>query len=129
MVKIQRKINNMLNIIVIYISSVTLIHLLLFTKASYMSRILLINSAISCLAVAMLLLSYYFKDTNFIDVIFFYIIMSPIGFYGLFLYYKNTAKKYENQEKSIIKEKKNNIKKQVNIKHKNNIKINNKTAK
>lgn len=119
----------MLNIIVIYISSVTLIHLLLFTKASYMSRILLINSAISCLAVAMLLLSYYFKDTNFIDVIFFYIIMSPIGFYGLFLYYKNTAKKYENKEKPVLKEEKANIKKATNIKHKNKIKINNKTAK
>ena len=88
----------MLNIIVIYIASITMVHMLLFTKASYMSRILLINSAISCLAVAMLLLSYYFKDTNFIDVIFFYIIMSPIGFYGLFLYYKYTAKDRNKQE-------------------------------
>lgn len=120
----------MLNIIVIYISSVTLIHLLLFTKASYMSRILLINSAISCLAVAMLLLSYYFKDTNFIDVIFFYIIMSPIGFYGLFLYYKNTAKKYENQEKQVINEEKKRIKKTTDKKKYNNkIKINNKAIK
>ena len=70
-----------------------MIHTLLFTKAKYMSRVLLINSAISCMAVAMLLLAYYFKDTNFIDVIFFYIIMSPIGFYGIFIYYKNMAKK------------------------------------
>ena len=104
MVKIQRKINNMLNIIVIYISSVTLIHLLLFTKASYMSRILLINSAISCLAVSMLMLSFYFKDTNFIDVIFFYIIMSPIGFYGIFIYYKNNndRKKIETKNQKVI---------------------------
>ena len=85
----------MLNIIIIYIASITMVHMLLFTKASYMSRILLINSAISCLAVAMLLLSYYFKDTNFIDVLFFYIIMSPIGFYGLFLYYKYTSNSKE----------------------------------
>ena len=76
-----------------YICSVVVAHILLFTRASYASRILLINSAISCLAVAMLLLSFYFKDTNFIDVIFFYIIMSPIGFYGIFIYYKNVSKK------------------------------------
>ena len=50
------------------------------------------NSAISCFAVAMSMLTFYFKDTNFIDVIFFYIIMSPIGFYGLFLYYKYRSK-------------------------------------
>ena len=80
----------MLNIICIYIASIVIVHILLFTHAGYMSKILLINSAISCLAVAMLLLAFYFKDTNFIDVIFFYIIMSPIGFYGIFLYYKNT---------------------------------------
>ena len=80
----------MLNIICIYIASIVIVHILLFTHAGYMSKILLINSAISCLAVAMLLLSFYFKDINFIDVIFFYIIMSPIGFYGMFLYYKNT---------------------------------------
>lgn len=91
-----------------YIIAVVMVHILLFTRASYMSRILLINSAISCLAVAMLLLSYYFKDTNFIDVIFFYIIMSPIGFYGIFLYYKNNAK---NTKKFIEKkeEQKQNI--------------------
>lgn len=75
-----------------YIFVVVMIHILLFTRASYTSRLLLVNSAISCLAVAMLLLSFYFKDTNFIDVIFFYIIMSPIGFYGIFLYYKNAPK-------------------------------------
>lgn len=72
-----------------YIMAVTMVHILLFTKADNMSKILLINSAISCLSVAMLMLAYYFKDTNFIDVIFFYIIMSPIGFYGIFLYYRN----------------------------------------
>jgi len=91
-----------------YIIAVVMVHILLFTRASYMSRILLINSAISCLAVAMLLLSYYFKDTNFIDVIFFYIIMSPIGFYGIFLYYKNNTK---NTKKFVEKkeEQKQNI--------------------
>ena len=83
----------MLYVICFYVISVAMIHTLLFTKAKYMSRVLLINSAISCMAVAMLLLAYYFKDTNFIDVIFFYIIMSPIGFYGIFIYYKNMAKK------------------------------------
>ena len=82
----------MLYVICFYVISVAMIHTLLFTKAKYMSRVLLINSAISCMAVAMLLLAYYFKDTNFIDVIFFYIIMSPIGFYGIFIYYKNMAK-------------------------------------
>ena len=83
----------MLYVICFYVISVAMIHTLLFTRAKYMSRVLLINSAISCMAVAMLLLAYYFKDTNFIDVIFFYIIMSPIGFYGIFIYYKNMAKK------------------------------------
>ena len=81
----------MIYVIGAYIVAITLVHILLFTRAGYMSKIVLINSAISCLAVAMLLLSVYFKDTTFIDVIFFYIIMSPIGFYGLFIYYKNTA--------------------------------------
>ena len=73
-----------------YIFAVVIVHILLFTRATYMSRILLINSAVSCLSIAMLLLAFYFKDINFIDVIFFYIIMSPIGFYGIFLYYKYT---------------------------------------
>ena len=81
----------MIYVIFAYIVAIVVIHILLFTRANYMSKILLINSAISCLAVTMLLLSYYFKDTNFIDVIFFYIIMSPIGFYGIFIYYKNTS--------------------------------------
>ena len=81
-----------------------MIHTLLFTKAKYMSRILLINSAVSCMAVAMLLLAYYFKDTNFIDVIFFYIIMSPIGFYGIFVYYKNIIK----TDKTALFDKTNN---------------------
>ena len=79
-----------------YIIAVVMVHILLFTRADYMSKILLINSAISCLAVGMLLLAYYFKDVNFIDVIFFYIIMSPIGFYGIFLYYKNNNNKNKN---------------------------------
>ena len=83
----------MIWVICTYIGAVVMIHLLLFTRAQYMSKILLINSGISCLAVAMLLLAFYFKDTNFIDVIFFYIIMSPIGFYGIFLYYKNIARR------------------------------------
>ena len=83
----------MIWVICTYIGAVVMIHLLLFTRAQYMSKILLINSGISCLAVAMLLLAFYFKDTNFIDVIFFYIIMSPIGFYGIFLYYKNVTRK------------------------------------
>ncbi len=83
----------MIYIISFYIIAIVIIHVLLFTKATYMSRIVLINSAISCLAVAMLLLTYYFKDNNFIDVIFFYIIMSPVGFYGIFLYYKHSFKK------------------------------------
>ena len=82
----------MIYLICSYIIAVTMTHILLFTKAGYVSKILLINSAISCLSVAMLLLAYYFKDNNFIDVIFFYIIMSPIGFYGIFIYYKNNAK-------------------------------------
>ena len=76
-----------------YITVVILIHVLLFLQADYMSKILLANSAISCLAIAMLLLTYYFKDNNFINVIFFYIIMSPIGFYGIFLYHKNIYQK------------------------------------
>ena len=81
----------MIYLICSYIIAVVIVHVLLFTRAGYMSKILLINSAISCLAVAMLLLAFYFKDNNFIDVIFFYIIMSPIGFYGIFIYYKNNA--------------------------------------
>lgn len=72
---------------------IILIHVLLFLRADYMSKILLANSAISCLAIAMLLLTYYFKDNNFINVIFFYIIMSPIGFYGIFLYHKSLYQK------------------------------------
>lgn len=96
----------MIYIISFYIIAIVIIHILLFTKATYMSRIVLINSAVSCLAVAMLLLTYYFKDNNFIDVIFFYIIMSPIGFYGIFLYYKysfksNKSKIEENTIKNI----------------------------
>ena len=89
------------------IVAITLVHILLFTRAGYMSKIVLINSAISCLAVAMLLLSVYFKDTTFIDVIFFYIIMSPIGFYGLFIYYKNTT---NNQPFMANKNNENNAK-------------------
>jgi len=92
----------MIYLIVGYIIAVVMIHILLFTKAEYMSRLLLVNSAVSCLAVAMLLLSFYFKDNNFIDVIFFYIIMSPIGFYGIFLYYKNTSKAV-NTDNSTVK--------------------------
>ena len=94
----------MLYVICAYIFSVVMIHLLLFTNAGYMSKILLINSAISCLAVSMLMLSFYFKDTNFIDVIFFYIIMSPIGFYGIFIYYKNNndRKKIETKNQKVI---------------------------
>ncbi len=86
-----------------YIFVIIMFHILLFTQADYMSKILLINSAISCLAVAILLLAYYFKDNNFIDVIFFYIIMSPIGFYGIFLYHKNKPK-----QKIFIEKKQNN---------------------
>ena len=82
-----------------YIFAVVIVHILLFTRATYMSRILLINSAISCLSVAMLLLAFFFKDINFIDVIFFYIIMSPIGFYGIFMYYK-----YTKQNKKQVQE-------------------------
>ena len=138
----------MLYVICFYVISVAMIHTLLFTKAKYMSRILLINSAISCMAVAMLLLAYYFKDTNFIDVIFFYIIMSPIGFYGIFIYYKNMAKKNKgtiNQpNKNVIlppkididailgrkkdndeQQKNNNINKNNNIKSTNKAKTNN----
>ena len=81
----------MIYVLFAYIIAIVVVHILLFTRANYMSKILLINSAISCLAVTMLLLAYYFKDTNFIDVIFFYIIMSPIGFYGIFIYYKNIS--------------------------------------
>lgn len=81
-----------------YITVVILIHVLLFLQADYMSKILLANSAISCLAIAMLLLTFYFKDNNFINVIFFYIIMSPIGFYGIFLYHK---KIYQKNSKKI----------------------------
>ena len=119
----------MLYVICFYVISVAMIHTLLFTKAKYMSRILLINSAISCMAVAMLLLAYYFKDTNFIDVIFFYIIMSPIGFYGIFIYYKNMAKnnKYKTNEpnKNVILQPKIDIdailgKKPDNTKQQNN---------
>lgn len=99
----------MIYLICSYIIAVTMIHILLFTKAGYVSKILLINSAISCLSVAMLLLAYYFKDNNFIDVIFFYIIMSPIGFYGIFIYYKNNAelikqKTQQSDEKKITME-------------------------
>jgi len=79
----------MIYLILSYIFIVIMIHILLFTVANFASKILLINSAISCLVVVMLLSAFYFKDNNFIDVIFFYIIMSPIGFYGIFLYYKN----------------------------------------
>lgn len=104
----------MIYVICGYIVAVVMVHVLLFTRADYMSKILLINSAISCLSVAMLLLAYYFKDNNFIDVIFFYIIMSPIGFYGIFLYYKNIKNTSlnklpaeltnNNQKKTIITE-------------------------
>ena len=93
-----------------YIIAVVMIHILLFTKAEYMSRLLLVNSAVSCLAVAMLLLAFYFKDNNFIDVIFFYIIMSPIGFYGIFLYYKNTYQLHKNTDNN------NNLKNNENDK-------------
>lgn len=93
-----------------YIIAVVMIHILLFTKAEYMSRLLLVNSAVSCLAVAMLLLAFYFKDNNFIDVIFFYIIMSPIGFYGIFLYYKNTHQLHKNTDNN------NNLKNNENDK-------------
>lgn len=85
-----------------YIIAVTMIHVLLFTRAGYMSKILLINSAISCLAVAMLLLAYYFKDNTFIDVIFFYIIMSPIGFYGIFIYYKNNVELIKKNKLKLV---------------------------
>ena len=78
----------MIWVICTYIGAVVMIHLLLFTRAQYMSKILLINSG---------------KDTNFIDVIFFYIIMSPIGFYGIFLYYKNIARR--NITNKIVEEK------------------------
>lgn len=70
-----------------------------------MSKILLINSAISCIVVTMLLLTYYFKDLCFIDVIFFYIIMSPIGFYGIFLYYKNILNKTRDCTNQQVKNK------------------------
>ena len=88
-----------------YIFAVVIVHILLFTRAGYMSKILLINSAISCLSVAMLMLAFYFKDTNFIDVIFFYIIMSPIGFYGIFMYYKYTKQTQNEQNQTINSDK------------------------
>ena len=118
----------MIYVIGAYIIAITLVHILLFTRAGYMSKIVLINSAISCLAVAMLLLSVYFKDTTFIDVIFFYIIMSPIGFYGLFIYYKNTA---NNQPSGANKNNGNNTKSSLQFKtdvvlNKDSIKYNNK---
>lgn len=118
----------MIYVIGAYIIAITLVHILLFTRAGYMSKIVLINSAISCLAVAMLLLSVYFKDTTFIDVIFFYIIMSPIGFYGLFIYYKNTA---NNQPSGANKNNGNNTKNSLQFKtdvvlNKDSIKYNNK---
>ena len=100
----------MIYLICRYIIAVVMIHILLFTKAEYMSRLLLVNSAVSCLAVAMLLLAFYFKDNNFSDVIFFYIIMSPIGFYGIFLYYKNTHQLHKNTDNN------NNLKNNENDK-------------
>lgn len=108
----------MIYIISFYIIAIVIIHILLFTKATYMSRIVLINSAISCLAVAMLLLTYYFKDNNFIDVIFFYIIMSPIGFYGIFLYYKYSFKKKVSkieQNDNMINQSKTDMLKELQI--------------
>ena len=91
-----------------YITIVILIHILLFAQADYMSKILLANSAISCLAIAMLLLTFYFKDNSFINVIFFYIIMSPIGFYGIFLYHKNVFREKNINKQDTNKNENNN---------------------
>ncbi len=82
----------MIYVIFAYVFAIVLAHLLLFLRSNDLGKIIVMNSAISCFAVAMSMLAFYFKDTNFVDVIFFYIIMSPIGFYGLFLYYKYKTK-------------------------------------
>ena len=82
----------MIYVIFAYVFAIVLAHFLLFLRSDDLGKIIVMNSAISCFAVAMSMLTFYFKDTNFIDVIFFYIIMSPIGFYGLFLYYKYRSK-------------------------------------
>ena len=92
----------MLYVISGYILSVFVVHVLLFLRSNNISKIVMMYSAISCLSVAMLLLAFYFKDMNFIDVIFFYIIMSPIGFYGIFLYYKFRNNNNNESKKSAL---------------------------
>jgi multisubunit Na+/H+ antiporter MnhF subunit len=75
-----------------------LIFLLLFsmvTRTKGIGRIIIINLICNFFCCIILLLSHLVEDKFFIDIIFFYILMSPLSAIGIFIYskYKNAKKK------------------------------------
>jgi multisubunit Na+/H+ antiporter MnhF subunit len=77
------------------------IQIVLFTKPGTVNKMLFTNVAISYIVLIIAFLSYTFNDYNYIDTIFFYILLSPIGSFALFNYYKysNKITSYEKIEK------------------------------